>query len=101
MYLALERNMIDAAEFSSPAMNYAMRFDAVTKYSLQPGVHQPGLQCNLFFNLEAWKTLPEDPEVDRRYCRTRDSTLELHVGQQPQRRSHSQISRKHRNRHDG
>ncbi|MDY0093124.1 MAG: TRAP transporter substrate-binding protein DctP [Candidatus Vecturithrix sp.] len=60
VYLALERNMIDAAEFSSPAMNYAMRFDAVTKYSLQPGVHQPGLQCNLFFNQEAWDTLPED-----------------------------------------
>ncbi len=60
VYLALERGVIDAAEFSSPAINYPMGFDDVTKYAIQPGVHQPGIQCALFFNKDAYNKLPED-----------------------------------------
>jgi len=60
VYLALERGVIDAAEFSSPAINYPMGFDEITKYAIQPGVHQPGIQCALFFNQEAWDELPQD-----------------------------------------
>ncbi len=60
VYLALERGVIDAAEFSSPAINYPMGFDDVTKFAIQPGVHQPGIQCVLFFNQDAYNKLPED-----------------------------------------
>ena len=60
VYLALERGVIDAAEFSAPAMNYPMGFDDITKYAIQPGVHQPGGQCGLFFNMDAYNKLPED-----------------------------------------
>ena len=60
VYLALERGVIDAAEFSSPAINYPMGFDEITKYVIQPGVHQPGIQCGLFFNKDAYDKLPED-----------------------------------------
>lgn len=60
VYLALERGVIDAAEFSSPAINYPMGFDDITKYVIQPGVHQPGIQCGLFFNQKAYNKLPED-----------------------------------------
>ncbi len=60
VYLALERGVIDAAEFSSPAINYPMGFDEITKYVIQPGVHQPGIQCGLFLNQDAWNSLPED-----------------------------------------
>jgi len=60
VYLALERGVIDAAEFSSPAINYPMGFDEITKYVIQPGVHQPGIQCGLFFNQDAYQKLPED-----------------------------------------
>lgn len=60
IYLALERGMIDAAEFSSPSINYPLGFDKVTKYNIQPGVHQPGIQCSVLFNQKAWDTLPED-----------------------------------------
>ncbi len=60
VYLALERGVIDAAEFSSPAINYPMGFDEITKYAIQPGVHQPGIQCAVFFNKKAWERLPED-----------------------------------------
>lgn len=60
VYLALERGVIDAAEFSSPAINYPMGFDEITKYVIEPGVHQPGIQCGLFFNKDAYAKLPAD-----------------------------------------
>ncbi len=60
VYLALERGVIDAAEFSSPAINYPMGFDEITKYVIEPGVHQPGIQCGLFFNKDAYEKLPQD-----------------------------------------
>jgi TRAP-type mannitol/chloroaromatic compound transport system substrate-binding protein len=60
VYLALERGVIDAAEFSTPAMNYPMGFDEITKYVIEPGVHQPSVQCALFINKDAWDKLPAD-----------------------------------------
>lgn len=60
VYLALERGVIDAAEFSSPAMNLPMGFDDITKYVIEPGVHQNASQCSIFFNKDAWNKLPDD-----------------------------------------
>lgn len=60
IYLALERGVIDAAEFSTPAMNYPMGFDEITKFVLTPGIHQPSVQCALFFNKDAYNKLPAD-----------------------------------------
>lgn len=60
VYLALERGVIDAAEYSVPAINYPMGFDDITKYVIQPGVHQPGFQCDVMINKKAWDELPED-----------------------------------------
>jgi TRAP-type mannitol/chloroaromatic compound transport system substrate-binding protein len=60
VYLALERGVIDAAEFSSPAINYPMGFDEITKYVIEPGIHQPSVQCALFFNMDAYNKLPAD-----------------------------------------
>lgn len=60
VYLALERGVIDAAEFSSPAINYPMGFDEITKYVIEPGVHQPSVQCGLFINMDSWNALAPD-----------------------------------------
>lgn len=60
VYLALERGVIDAAEFSSPAINYPMGFDEITKYVIEPGVHQPSVQTALFINQDSWNELPAD-----------------------------------------
>ncbi len=60
VYLALERGVIDAAEYSTPAINYPMGFDEITKYAIQPGVHQPGFQCDIIMNQKAYDALPED-----------------------------------------
>jgi TRAP-type mannitol/chloroaromatic compound transport system substrate-binding protein len=60
VYLALERGVIDAAEFSAPAINYPMGFDEITQYVIQPGVHQPSVQLSFFINQDAWNELPDD-----------------------------------------
>jgi TRAP-type mannitol/chloroaromatic compound transport system substrate-binding protein len=60
VYLALERGVIDAAEYSTPAINYPMGFDEITKYAIQPGVHQPAFQCDIIINQQAYDALPED-----------------------------------------
>lgn len=60
VYLALERGVIDAAEFSVPSINYPMGFDDITKYVIEPGVHQPSCQSAFFINKESWEKLPAD-----------------------------------------
>jgi TRAP-type mannitol/chloroaromatic compound transport system substrate-binding protein len=60
VYLALERGVIDAAEFSTPAINYPMGFDEITKYVIQPGVHQPSCQSAFFINKDSYNKLPAD-----------------------------------------
>ncbi len=60
VYLALERGVIDAAEFSTPAMNWPMGFDEITKFVISPGAHQPSVQSALFINMDAWNKLPAD-----------------------------------------
>lgn len=39
IYLARERGVIVACEFSSPAGNYPMGFQDITKYIIEPGMH--------------------------------------------------------------
>jgi TRAP-type mannitol/chloroaromatic compound transport system substrate-binding protein len=60
IYLALQTGVLDAAEFSSPAVNYPMGFDEVTKYIIQPGVHQPACQFAFFFNKKSYDALADD-----------------------------------------
>jgi TRAP-type mannitol/chloroaromatic compound transport system substrate-binding protein len=60
IYLALERGIIDACEFSSPACNLPMGFHEITKYVIEPGVHQPSCQFDIVFNKQKWDALPED-----------------------------------------
>ncbi len=68
VYLALERGVIDAAEFSTPAITYPMGFDQITKYVIEPGVHQPACQCAVFFNKQAWEKLPQDLKEIVKIC---------------------------------
>ncbi len=60
VYLSLQTGVLDAAEFSSPAINYPMGFDEVTKYIIQPGVHQPACQMAFFFNKQSYDALGDD-----------------------------------------
>jgi TRAP-type mannitol/chloroaromatic compound transport system substrate-binding protein len=57
VYSALERGVIDAAEWSSPETNLPAGFHKIAKYIITPGVHFPGgiLECQ--FNKAAWAKL--------------------------------------------
>ena len=68
VYLALERGIIDAAEFSNPGTNYPAGFHEVTKYVIEPGVHQPGCQLDLFINKDKWEALPDDLKAIVKIC---------------------------------
>ena len=68
IYLALERGIIDACEYSSPAINMPMGFHEITKYVIEPGVHQPSCQCDLFINKDRWNELPDDLKAIVEIC---------------------------------
>ena len=68
IYLSLERGVVDAAEFSSPALNVPIGFHEITKYAITPGIHQPGTQTELIINRDAWSKLPEDLKVIVEIC---------------------------------
>lgn len=68
IYLALERGVIDAAEFSSPAVNLPMGLHDITKYIIMPGVHQPSCQFDVFFNKAKFDALPDDLKAIVEIC---------------------------------
>lgn len=59
IYSALERGVIDAAEWGSPEMNRPTGFQEVAQYVITPGVHQSGgfLECQV--NSNTWEGLDE------------------------------------------
>lgn len=62
IYSALERGVIDAAEWGSPEMNRPTGFQEVAQYVITPGVHQSGgfLECQV--NSETWEELSEEDQ---------------------------------------
>jgi TRAP-type mannitol/chloroaromatic compound transport system substrate-binding protein len=68
IYLALERGIIDACEFSAPAVNYPMGFQEITKYVIEPGAHQPSCQFDVVINKKKYDELPDDLKAIVQIC---------------------------------
>ncbi|MBT2690642.1 TRAP transporter substrate-binding protein DctP [Bacillus sp. ISL-47] len=60
IYEALQRGVIDAAEYSSPYSDEVTKMYEVTKYWLTPGFHQTSSIYGAMINKDAWAKLPED-----------------------------------------
>src|SRR5690606_32923006 len=60
VYPALERRVLDATEFASPAADRDLGFYEVTQYFTGPGMHQPTSALELTINRDAWNRLPDD-----------------------------------------
>jgi TRAP-type mannitol/chloroaromatic compound transport system substrate-binding protein len=60
IYQALEKGVIDAAEFVTPSIDWALGFQEVTKYWASPGWHQPSSVIGVMINKKAWDELPDD-----------------------------------------
>lgn len=60
IYEALQRNVIDAGEFSIPSMDKTLAFHEIAKYLLVPGIHQPSTILDILVNKKSWEKLPPD-----------------------------------------
>ncbi len=61
LYPAMERGVIDALEYSTPAIDRSMAFWEVADYLHYPGIHSPGVLGGAFFvNQQKWNELPDD-----------------------------------------
>lgn len=60
VYQALERGVVDAIEFASPASNFPMGFHEIARYVVTPAIHQPGNPANFIVNKKKWEELPDD-----------------------------------------
>jgi TRAP-type mannitol/chloroaromatic compound transport system substrate-binding protein len=59
IFPALERGVIDATEFSMPAMDVKLGFHQIAKFNYFPGWHQQVSCSELLMNRTAYKALPE------------------------------------------
>ncbi|XWN30207.1 MAG: TRAP transporter substrate-binding protein [Devosia sp.] len=59
IYAALDRGVIDATEFSTPAADLSVGFDEVAKYYYFPGWHQQSAFAQLLINLDLWNGLSD------------------------------------------
>ena len=59
IYQALEKGVIDAAEFSTPDNDWGLGFQEVTKIWNTPGWHQTGSTGGIMINNKAWDSLPK------------------------------------------
>jgi len=59
IYPALERGVIDATEFSMPAMDVKLGFHQIAKFNYFPGWHQQVSCSHVLMNKAAWDALPD------------------------------------------
>ena len=57
---ALERGVIDAAEYSDPSSDMSMGFHDVRKFYHLPGIHQPTGMMEVLINKKKWDELTDD-----------------------------------------
>jgi len=59
IYTALDRGTLDAAEFSTPALDLSLGLEEVAEYYYFPGWQQQAAFAQLLVNLEAWDGLSD------------------------------------------
>ena len=73
IYQALERGVIDGAEFSTPNVDYSGGFHQVTNFWATPGWHQSASVFGVMINQNAWDQL--SPETQEQLEIAADATL--------------------------
>ncbi|MEH6642613.1 TRAP transporter substrate-binding protein DctP [Vreelandella glaciei] len=62
VYQAIERGVVDAAEFSTPGVNYSAGFEEVVEHWAVPGWHQSASVVGVMINKQAWNALSEETQ---------------------------------------
>ena len=66
---ALNKNIIDATEFSTPYIDKLMNFDKAVKHYYYPGWHQPFTMIDLIINNDAWNAMtPAQQRLIKQVC---------------------------------
>lgn len=60
IYQALERGVLDGAEYATPGIDFAAGFAEVTDYWSVPGWHQSNAVFGVMINNDCWESLGED-----------------------------------------
>ena len=63
VYQAVERGVVDAAEFSTPSTDLGMGLHEVSKHVMSPGWHQPGSMSGVMINRKVWDGLSEQAQT--------------------------------------
>ena len=68
IYQALERGLLDHAEYSMPHSDWSLSFQEVTNEWNVPGWHQTGFVVGVMINKKAYEALPKDLQAIVRYA---------------------------------
>jgi TRAP-type mannitol/chloroaromatic compound transport system substrate-binding protein len=60
VYPSLERGVIDACEFGTPAIDVKFGFQEICSYLKLPGIHEPCAPLETLVNKKSWEALPDD-----------------------------------------
>lgn len=60
LYPALEKRVVDAAEWVGPTLNWGLGLHEVVPYVITPGIHTLLMQNEIAVNMDSWNELPED-----------------------------------------
>lgn len=62
VFTALERGVVDAADWATFSMNHQLGFHNIARYPIFPGIHSmPVIEVSV--NLDKWRALPRDIQV--------------------------------------
>ncbi|MFC1651003.1 TRAP transporter substrate-binding protein DctP, partial [Candidatus Latescibacterota bacterium] len=59
VYTALDKGVVDGADWATPSINHRMNFDRVAKFYIYPGFRSMPIS-DFTINKKAWNTLPKD-----------------------------------------
>jgi TRAP-type mannitol/chloroaromatic compound transport system substrate-binding protein len=80
VYPALERGVVDAIEWATPAINYPLGFHKIAKYIILPGVHQPAAAQECIFDKALWDKFDPQTKIlieEAAYRTTVESWMQL------------------------
>ena len=63
VYESAQRGVIDAFEYSTPAVDRSAGFPEIRNVMMEPGIHAPTALYDLIINKDSWNELPDDLKV--------------------------------------
>ncbi len=63
IFQALEKGVIDATEFSFPAIDQKLGFYKIVKYNYFPGWHQQATLLEMLINKDVWNSMPPNQQA--------------------------------------